>query len=178
MFIDRYLIFLTIPFYLLIAIAGNSLVKNPKMVAVIQGVVVLLFLVTSKPNLDNRRPVKEVMNKISELKTANTAVYFCPQHFIFNYAYYHNRSLFETLTGKDPYLNMTTSLANDHIYGIHNFSEIDTTRLKKIIYLDASADFSSPGNGIYDFLNNNYTLKETHEFPEIFRVFVFEGKGE
>jgi mannosyltransferase len=178
MFIDRYLIFLTIPFYLLIAIAANSLVKNPKMVTVIQGVVVLLFLVTSKPNLDNRRPVKEVMNKISELKTANTAVYFCPQHFIFNYAYYYNRSLFEQPTGKDPYLNMTNSLANDHIYGIHNFSEIDTTRLEKIIYLDAGADFSSPGNGIYDFLNGNYTLKETHEFPEIFRVFVFEGKGE
>ncbi len=178
MFIDRYLIFLTIPFYLLIAIAGNSLVKNPKMVAVIQGVVVLLFLVTSKPNLDNRRPVKEVMNKISELKTANTAVYFCPQHFIFNYAYYHNRSLFETPTEKDPYLKMTTSLANDQIYGIHNFSEIDTTRLEKIIYLDAGADFSSPGNGIYDFLNRNYTLKETHEFPEIFKVFVFEEKGE
>jgi uncharacterized membrane protein len=178
MFIDRYLIFLTIPFYLLIAIAANSMVKNPKMVAVIQGVVVLLFLVTSKPNLDNRRPVKEVMNKIAELKTANTAVYFCPQHFIFNYAYYHNRSLFEPPTGKDPYLNLTTSLANDHIYGIHNFSEIDTTRIKKIIYLDAGADFSSPGNGIYDFLNSNYSLKETHEFPEIFRVFVFVEKGE
>lgn len=115
MFIDRYLIFLTIPFYLLIAIAGNSLVKNPKMVALIQGVVVLLFLVTSKPNLDNQRPVKEVMNKIAELKTANTAVYFCPQHFIYNYAYYYNLSLFETPTEKDPYLKMTNSLANDHI---------------------------------------------------------------
>ena len=69
-------------------------------------------------------------------------------------------------------------MANDHIYGIHNFSEIDTTRLKKIIYLDASADFSSPGNGIYDFLNRNYKLKEAHEFSEIFRLFVFEGKGE
>jgi mannosyltransferase len=178
MFIDRYLIFLTIPFYLLITIAANSLVKNPKMVALIQWVLVLLFLVTSKPNLDNQRPVKEVMNKISALKTANTAVYFCPQHFIFNYAYYYNRLLFETPTEKDPYLKMTNSVANDHIYGIHNFSEIDTTRLEKIIYLDAGADFSSPGNGIYDFLNRNYTLKETHEFPEIFRVFVFEENRE
>ncbi len=62
--------------------------------------------------------------------------------------------------------------------GCDNLTEVKTTRLEKIIYLDAGADFSSLRNGIYDFLNRNYTLKETHEFPEIFRVFVFGGKGE
>ncbi len=34
--------------------------------------------------------------------------------------------------------------------GCDKLTEIKTTRLEKIIYLDAAIDFSSPGNRIYN----------------------------
>ena len=173
MFIDRYLIYLATPLYLIIAICAQFIFSNKKMATGLQVLIIGLFIVTSKPNLDNKRHVEETITKINELKKPGTEVFFCPQHFIFNYAYYHDISLFQNINTADPYTTINSNLQNNGIHGINNSTAIDTSALHHIIYLDAGADFSSPDNGIYDYLDKNFVLLETHEFPEIFKVFVF-----
>src|SRR5690606_18039135 len=78
MFFDRYLMPAAIGFYVLLPVAINYLANSKKYTLIIPSLVCFLFIITSKPNLSNKRNVKEAIDKIIELKTEKTAVYMCP----------------------------------------------------------------------------------------------------
>ena len=102
MFVDRYLIYLTVPLYMLIAFSANFIFQNKKIAVALQTVIVLLFAITCKPNLDNKRHVEETIAKINDLKKPETRIYFCPQSFVFNYAYYEDIKYFQNINLTDP----------------------------------------------------------------------------
>jgi len=172
-FIDRYLIFVTVPLLLSIVVCADNFFTSIKPRIALHILLSILFIVTFKPNLSNRRPVKEVIAKINELKTDHTTVVFCPSSFIFNYAYYEDRILFQKIDHSNPYLNMTRSLEGKNIFGINSSSELSENKSDRIIYLDAGADFSFPDNGILSYLEKNYIWEESHNFPEIFKIHCY-----
>ena len=177
MFIDRYLIFISAPIVILIAHAADVVFDNKRIRWVSLSVVVALFAVTSRPDLSNKRPMREVVAKVKALKTEETSVIFCPGDFNFNFAYYYQRNLFTDISFDDPYKKLNDGLRSQKIWGVSNVTDMAQLQTKAVIYVDAGADFLFPDNGILPFLQENGRLIENHKFGEVFGVYLFQMEG-
>ncbi len=177
MFLDRYLMTAAIAFPLVIGISVDYLIRKPKYELIIPIVVILLFVLTVKPNITNKRDVKETVAKIKELKTNTTIVYFCPEWFDLNFVYYYNRLYFMDYDDKNIKNKIYHHLHSENIFPISNHNQIDINLIKhmdKIIYLDVAADFHYPKNNIKKELDVRYNLKNEYKFYEIFNVYEYE----
>lgn len=174
MFIDRYLMFVSIAFCFLIAIAADSLIENKKFNFIIPSIICLLFVVTSKPNVSNKRSVKEVVQKIKTLQDEKTLVLICPYDFLLNFAYYNDLEQFKQSNTKQPFYTLDTTLRKRNCVGVNHLGDVDFNKWNRVIYLDAGANFSLPNNENLNTLHSNYTLKSTTFFPEIFHIYEFE----
>jgi len=173
-FLDRYLMNAAIAFPLIVGISADYLNKKPKYKFIIPIAITLLFVSTVKPDLSNKRDVKETVSKIKELKTSSTIVYFCPDWFELNFVYCYNIQYFKEYDDKNKMLQF---LRSENIFPISSYNQIDTNLIKnmdKIIYLDAAADFSYPENNIKNKLDLKYRLKNEYKFYEIFNVYEYE----
>jgi uncharacterized membrane protein len=176
MFMDRYLMPAAIAFSLVIGISIDYLIKSPKYKYTIPIIVCLMFILTVKPNLSNNRNVKETIDKIKNIKDAETLVLICPTHFILNFEYYYNKEVFKKYNTDNIYSNINQSINLDNIYSINNIQEIDFKKWNKVVFLDAAANFSYPDNNIKQELDKNYVLKNKFYFAEIFNIFTYEKK--
>ncbi|MDR2009807.1 MAG: glycosyltransferase family 39 protein [Bacteroidales bacterium] len=176
MFLDRYLMFVTIGYYLAVAIASDYLISKKYYSLIIPGIICILFIATSNPDITNKRNVEETVDKINELKTNNTLVIICPDHFVLNYSYYHDIDIFKIVDTEDIYRSASSALKKSDIYGIKNINEIDYSKWDHIVYLDAAASFSHPDNNIVNTLDEKYNLDSYHEIYEIFKVYEYSSK--
>jgi mannosyltransferase len=176
MFLDRYLIFVSIGYYLVLAVCAECILGKLNYKTILPGILVILFIATFRPNVDNKRHVKETVAKIKTLKDNNTKVFICPQHFIFNFAYYYKREAFQDIDKDNVYANMTEAIKKENIVAANSIKENDLNGFEKIVYLDAAASFSAPENNIMNTLTKSYTLKNTYKFYEIFNVYEFIKK--
>lgn len=182
MFLDRYLIYITPAFYLLLALSLSFLLPGKK--AFYTGAVFLTagFLLSASLNPSKKRDVRETVDFITSRKDRTTLVLICPPEFMTTFAYYYKRDYFrQTETGSE-YGRLIRLLEEDQVMFINAMSPgllQKASQYKRIIYLDAAADFTFPGNHIKDDLFKNYTLKEEAFRPELFHIYVFEtGKAQ
>lgn len=173
MFLDRYLMPAAIVFSLVVGIALDYLIQRPIYNYIIPFIISVLFIVTVKPNITNKRNVKETVAKVKELKDPNTLVLICPAHFSLTFSYYYNIDYFKDYNTEKIYSNIQQSLNSEHIYAINSMSEVDFKKWDKIVYLDAAANFSAPNNDILTQLDAHYTFINKTEFYEIFNVFEY-----
>ncbi len=177
-FINRYLMFISIPFYLVIAIAADFLIKKRYFSYFLSIFLIVIYIITVNPNISNKRNVKETIAKLKELKTNNSIIYFCPNHFKLNFLYYYNINWFKDFSGM--YTDKTDNcLHKDNIYPITDQSQIDTNKInlaEKTFYLDAAANFSYPNNNIFNKLNNILSLQNKYEFYKIFKIYEFNAE--
>ncbi|MFC2150943.1 glycosyltransferase family 39 protein [Bacteroidota bacterium] len=179
MFHDRYLIYLSVAFYPLLAIGIDYLFPKFKYRYIFDAVVILMFIVTFNPNVDNQRHVKETVAKVKELKDEKTLVIISTYHFMPNFTYYYNTDYFKLVNNKFPYQNMENKLISENIYAVYGIQQIPEDILNKfnnVIFLDAAADFANPNNNIKNTLNVTYTKADEFFFYEIFYVYKFERK--
>lgn len=178
MFLDRYLMPVSVSFPLLVGICTDYLIKKPRYNFVIPVITCFLFIITVKPDSYNKRDVKSLVAKIKSLKTQNTVVYFCPDWFELNFVYYYHPGWFkETAVKNQSALN--EYLHADNIYPINHYQQIDTSSIagvEKIIYIDAAADFVFPNNRIKQFMDLNFRAIEHIHIYDIFNVYVYELK--
>lgn len=175
-FLDRYLIFVSFGYYLLVAISIGYLFSREKAAYIAAAPLVLLFAVTFRPNLDNKRHVIETIDKVRALKDENTSVIICGRDFVLNFAYYYDPKLFRDVDQVGVYDKMIYEFSKRDIFAVYHMPT-DVILKRKVIYLDAAADFSDPGNNILNTLNSAYTLKQVHHFETIFNVYEFELKA-
>ena len=175
-FTDRYLMFVSIAFCVLLAIACDSLIEKKLYRFIVPVIMCVLFLVTAKPNFSNGRNVRDAVAKMKDLEKPNTLVLFCPSYFMLNFTYYYDRALFSRYNTKDIYGNMNTFLNKRNIYGIGDVKQVDLEKYQRVVYLDAAASFSFPNNNILNTLEQTYYKKSSFEFRDIFTVYEFETK--
>lgn len=169
MFLDRYLIFITVPFYLIIAVASGYLVNHRKASNIIPLIVCVLFCVTVEPNISNKRNVEEAVEEIKQLQRANSIVLFCPHHFYLTFLYHYDIEVF-----KDPITNnLNRNMNNQRVYGINSVLDVDLDGWDHILYLDAGANLAFPNNQILETLNKDFSLIHTSEHYEIFKIYEF-----
>ena len=180
MFLDRYLMPSAIAFPLLIAVSSDFLIIKKGWKYVIPSLVCLLFIVTVKPNMTNKRDTKGAIEKTMSLKDQSTLVFIAPSRFDINFMYYADRPCFENYNTRFINTNSHNCLNTNHIYPLNLAEEMESSRLEqcdRVVFLDAGADFTFPNNGILSRLNNEFQLDSTYQFYEIFRVYDFRKKS-
>ncbi len=175
MFIDRYYIFTTPAFFILIAIIVDYF--TIKIQVSFYWIVIALLLITSVRNEPNNRDVKPMVDKIAMLKNNQTAILMCPDYFDYNFTYYYNSDLFTNIGNKPIDLGLKERLKKDNIFPITHINQLDTVlikQFKRVIYLDVAADFSYPSNNIYNFCESNFKVVDTLKYGDALQFFVFE----
>ncbi len=176
MFLDRYLMPAAIVFPLLVAMACDYLISRKGYGYIIPIIICILFIASVKPNITNKRNVKETVEKVSELKDASTIVYLSPARYDINFIYYYNQQCFKNYNKLDVKANLYQCLVDDNIFPIDNQTQIkegEITHFNQVVFLDAGAGSVFPHNGIFNRLSQSMKLQEEFEFYEIFKIYRF-----
>lgn len=176
MFHDRYLVFLSVAFNILLAISVDFLLPKHKFKYILDAIVILLFVITFNPNVDNKRHTKEAITKVKELKDEQTLVIISPYYFMPTFTYYHDTEYFKLTDRNIPYKRMDQNLRSENIYCVYGMNQNLNEKLEsfnKVIFLDAAADFANPDNNIRKTLDSKFKQKEKHFFYEIFDVYLY-----
>jgi mannosyltransferase len=172
----RYLTFLLPAYYISISFLAFRIFSNEKYKMLVPLILVLAFALSTDPDPDKKREARAVTEFVNRIRTPNDLVIMCTHEFLTNYAYYTDKKLFR-IKGNDEYSALENELLKQNIYPVRNIKEIHPSLLqnaKRIIYLDAGADFSNPGNNVLSTLRANRNEKKKTHFKEIFDVYEFE----
>ena len=175
-FQDRYLIFTSNAFFLLIAITFDYIsdAKWYRMVMPPLPVALMLFTCTLDP--DNKMHISDAVKKVQELKTKNTIVYISPGYYSANFTYYYDRRYFKLYDADTVYRRVDSCLSIQKIFPIYSDREIDTTMADSadnIIFFDAVSDFLMPDNHINLYLSSHYHLIGRYNYPAVYTISVF-----
>lgn len=177
MFLDRYLIFATPAFYILISVAINYLFNKPVAFYISSVIISGLFIATFKINPSKKRSVKDTINYITSKKGTRTVVLVCPTDFNTTFAYYYNKEFFKSIRQDSEYGQMSDLMKGDNIYFINQIDQniMNTiNQFDNILYLDAGADFAMPHNNIKNFMQTHFNQTEEKHFPELFNAYIFK----
>ena len=164
MFIDRYILYTSIPFYILIAIVLNHFTQKYSVIAI--SFFLLSMLITIQLNPDNNRRLKEVVEQVQKLKNNNTITLLAPEYAYMGFVYYYNINYFKDAP------NTISDLNKDLIYPIK--TNEDANKLLKMysgncIYIQAGTEFSDPNNSILNDISSKYKIHK--QFP-IFQIYI------
>lgn len=178
MWLDRYLVFVTPAYYLTLAVLADRLLPTPKGFAAAATVLVVLFASTVNPDVSNRRDVRGAVMKIKELraKLPNAPIYICPDWSDLHFLYYWDTGCFQDPSDiSDIKRNVHRCLKADDVYPVWGATAIDITGVEDVIYLDAAAEFTYPGNGILEHLQASFAHCEQFHYPAVFNVYHCSG---
>lgn len=177
MFLDRYLIYITPAFYLLLAISLAFLLPGKKAFYTGSALLTACFVFSMSMDPGKKRAVREAVDFIDSHKDPGTLVLICPPEFMTTFAYYYKRDYFKQVESGSEYDRLIHLLEKDQVFFINALNPglmQKASAYQRIIYLDAGADFTFPGNHIKDDLLKQFTLKEEAFKPELFHVYVLE----
>lgn len=178
MFLDRYLIFITPAFYLLLAISVKYVFQKKNMYYALSILLIGAFVVSSSFNPNKKRLIKETVEFVKSKKHKNTIVLVCAPDFMPSFVYYYNLDHFKAIDQFSEYGKMEQLMNSENVYFINRLDSTIYNKMKtfnEIIYLDAGADFSVPNNSIKNDLTNKCEIKEEQFFYELFNVYVFDS---
>lgn len=170
MFIDRYILYTSIPFYLLIAIAFVHFLDHPVFQAVAAGLFLAVMAKTIDLNPDNDRRMKEWIATVKSMKQSGTLVLLSPHYADMGFTYHYNIEYFR------DYRNMRNLLSKENIYPIGTAAAAEELLKKNTgdcIYLEAGNEFVDPENRIYKTIAAQYRNHEEYFIYKIFYVHRF-----
>ena len=172
MFIDRYILYTSIPFYIFIAILINSIFQNKKLKIIASVIFIGSMIFTINLNPDNFRRMKDLVTLVKELKTTNSAVFIAPDYADLGFTYHYNPEYFKN------YKNYKKLLKSENIFPVATETETASFFSKvftKCIYIQAGSEFQDPDNKIYNYIAAKYRKVETHKVYQIFLVHDFSN---
>jgi hypothetical protein len=170
MFLDRYLVFISIGYYFLIGISVSYLGRKKWIFYTLSFISILMMAVTFKPDADNKRRVKEVVQTIKKLKTKESLVVICPSWLDLGFTYYYNQDLFR------DYKNLKGNLIKEKIFPVNDISQIDTAiylKASNVIYFEEWATLVDKENQIYNNLSRRFSKQEQYKIFESFTIYNF-----
>lgn len=170
LFLDRYLIFVSLYYYLLVAISIDFLFPKKSWSTGIAMLLPLLMAFSYHFKSEKNRNVKELVEKVRTGTGENTAIYIYPEWFDLNFVYYYEKDWF---TKPDE----TRSLLNDHhIYPILHPEDLDSNSLssfKDVFLIDAEGGTYDEGNPFAVKIETIFPKKEISEIYEHLYIIHF-----
>ena len=165
MFLDRYLVFVSPAFFLLVARSLDYLGSRAPVYFLLSLAALSLMIATFKPDPDNNRRIKEAVLKIRELKTPGTTVFICPGWLDKGFAYYYDPEIFR------DYRDFTGRLNRSGVFALLRPEQMDTNLVKgsrEILYFEEWSSLVDPDHRIYTYFKDHFGSRETFSFRESF----------
>jgi mannosyltransferase len=170
-FLDRYLIFVTPAYYLLVGSAVFYLQGSLKWPGiVVSGICIAAMLLTFNPDYDNGRRLKDCVSGIKELKKSTVPMVICPEWLNLPFSYHYNLNYFK------DYNNLKRRLADEKIYSVNSFGTIPSVILNNsdsLILFEEWPEVVDPGNRILKEFSTRYAKCTTLSYPESYKVYLF-----
>lgn len=172
MFLDRYLVFISIGYYFTIAGAVFILSKlKPFLLTFFTIALVFMMIFTFSPKRKEHQEIKELVEIIKSKKSKETAIYICPYWNYRIFVYHYNLDIFK------DYKNTQKHLEKQEIYTLNNSNSIKTQTLKNassIIYLDGWSELVDPNELIYKKIHKSFPKVDSTKDYKGFRAYFFE----
>jgi hypothetical protein len=176
MFIDSYLLYTSIFYYLTLAsliclININKVIKAGLIVIFLLGI---LSTYNAKPY--NYRDIEKSVNYVKANKTDSTIVLVCPAYDYIAFTYHYNRNIFY------DYKQTINLLKKDNVFLVENKAESMKVLLEhkcnQVVYFQSISEFVDPRNETFSFLEQLFETKEQRKFILIYTVTVFKNLKE
>ncbi len=170
MFIERYILYISIPLYFMLASILVSAYQGIKYKYLAIGVFIISMFLTLRLNPDNHRKLKEACEKMKQLKTGSTPVIISPDYADAGFAYHYDLSIFK------DYTNFHERLQKENIY-FYNTAEaaeklISQTK-EKLIFIQAGNEFVDPDNNLLKSIYSHYSHHEEYHVYQIYNIHCF-----
>jgi uncharacterized membrane protein len=174
MFIDRYILFTSIPLYICIAVVIDSINNKTKIYYSLLTLLFVVQLVFFNLKPDNNRRIKEVVETVKALKqNPETKVYLAPHYADLSFAYHYNQDIFK------DYTNFKQRLESENIYGLESAEVLEretNPTTQNIIFVECGSEFIDPNHNILKYFTSHYNLKSKKHIFEIYIVYEFVKK--
>ena len=174
MFLDRYLVFTSVAFYLLVGQAIGSTWASRKIIFyVLSSVAVGGMLLTFNPDIDNHRRLKTVVSVVHDLKGSQTPVLICPVWLDLGFTYYYNPGYFR------DYRNLRQDLQKEFIYPVNHPDEIPPWipgKATSLILLVEWPEIVDKNNEVLKKISDQYRECREIKIPEAYKIYYFSRK--
>jgi 4-amino-4-deoxy-L-arabinose transferase-like glycosyltransferase len=171
MFLDRYLVFTSIAFYMMVAQAIVYTWETRKNNFYICSVLAIGgMLLTFKPNMDNHRRLKKVIEVIHDLKLKETPVLLCPEWLDLGFTYYYNAAYFQ------DYGNLRQNLKKEFIFPVNHPDQIPPGIIEKatsVILFEEWPEVVDKNNEILKKLSDIFSNCREIKIPEAYKIYYF-----
>lgn len=169
-FLDRYLLYSTIPLFLFLARLTDGLFADQRMKWGAIAVLLTGMAINLNLNPSNERPVDTLVMQISQLKSEQTPLVICPPYRDLAVLYHLDREAFE------DYPNKSQRLQNLNIYPLQAAGEIpaDIANRNDLLFLDADSEFTHPGNGIRQHLQTVFSSEKEMVYGPVYRLYQYQ----
>jgi hypothetical protein len=171
-FIIRYLLFLSIPFYLLLGKVLGLL--EMRIQTAVSGVIVLAVVLSFNIKPEFERSPREIAQYVKEYKVEYPTVVLFPGYYDINLLYYYDRKAFERPEEKDEYLAKNSILA----YYTSNEVINRVFRMNKFQWVVANPGDAESNNKIREALKRTHNLVKEETFKGDFAVLHYRKKEE
>ncbi|MFT5859480.1 MAG: mannosyltransferase [Flavobacteriaceae bacterium] len=162
MFLDRYLVYISIAYYLLIAVSMEYIAAGKNYKWFFGGALVILMACTSNFNSGNTRNDDQLVKEIISSKSENTAVILCPDWYFMTFSYHYDRSIF------NDYRNSKARLEAQNIFPRAYLNSNNNSQIlnkEHVIFVNTGAYYVDPKNKIQRMLLDHFVLtSENYEF--------------
>jgi 4-amino-4-deoxy-L-arabinose transferase-like glycosyltransferase len=169
-FLDRYLLFTTVPLFLILGKLCDGLFHSKGLKWAASVILLAGMVINLNPNPSNERPITQLVAQIDQLKSSQTPLIICPPFRDLAVLYHLDRASFQ------DYRNKEARMRNLNIYPIHSSGEIttDISSRSDILFLDADSEYTHPGNGIRKHLQSLFSKEKEYQFGPVYRLFHFQ----
>ncbi len=171
MFLDRYIIFTSVAFYLLIAMFLSKFTDTRvlKLFSFFAILAAMMWDFSLTP--DNKRKVDEVVQTVKEMKVKNPdmLLIISPEYSYLEFSYHYNIGYFK------DYNNTISLLNRENIYPLRDLTLFDKSKLqnRRVVYLDCGSEFAFGKNPVLNELKSSRQEDSTIYVYEIYTLHCF-----
>lgn len=170
-FLDRYLLFTTIPLYLsIVVLISRVRISGKFFLPELFFIVTLIASFQIIPN-NNREPNQMAFDAKS-IKAERTCIAICPPYFNLNFIYYYDENLFQSKDLSQEILH------GFDIFPIYSFNDLNGNlkNYDALILIDDNMDFAYPQNSIKNDLLLWGNLKQTKDYSGGSKLYHYKKK--
>jgi len=173
MFIDRYILFTSIPFYITIAVVIEHFFVKSTYSIIAFSLLIMSQLFTMQLNPNNNRRLKELAMITKALKTDSTTTLIAPHYAFMGFCYYYNLEYFQQAPNTIKRLNEENIFPVSNAKDANEILESRTNKKNPCIYIQAGSEFTDPKNEIFQLLKDHYKHDKVFHVFEIYDIHYF-----
>ena len=170
-YLDRYLLFASVAFYLLVALSASQIPISPRISWLISAGCILAMAVTFKPWKGNNQHPSQVVAQVEAWRDAQTAVIIQPAWYDLTYAWASDPKLYNGMAPVE--LAMRERLV---FPVVGNAVPVLDTTITAVVHIDAWASLTDPEQRVLSSLRSSYVQIDSVEADRKIMLRLFRKK--